>query len=130
MREEVIPDTPLPRPFSDSVIDLASMDTVPADFLATDVGAPEDAARHVETLQPGERLRMFVRGRWTRVQLLWRSDKGLYLLFASEQPGLTHSITRRALERLDAAGLVRPLEDKPTVQRAIDTLVNELPMPG
>lgn len=130
MREEIIPDAPLPRPFSDSVIDLASMDTVPADFLATDVGAPEEAARHIDTLQPGERLRMFVRGRWTRVQLLWRSDKGLYLLFAGEQPGLTHSITRRALERLDAAGLVRPLEDKPTVQRAIDTLVNELPLPG
>ena len=130
MREEVIPDTPLPRPFSDSVIDLASMDTVPADFLATDIGAPEDAARRVDTLQPGERLRMLVRGRWTRVQLLWRSDKTLYLLFAGERPGLTHSITRRALERLDAAGLLRPLEDKPTVQRAIDTLVNELPLPG
>lgn len=130
MREEVVPDTPLPRPFSDSVIDLASMETVPADFLATDVGAPEDAARHVDTLQPGERLRMFVRGRWTRVQLLWRSDKGQYLLFAGEQPGQTHSITRRALERLDAAGLLQPLEDKPLVQRAIDTLANELPLPA
>jgi len=103
---------------------------VPADFLATDIGAPEDAARRVDTLQPGDRLRMLVRGRWTRVQLLWRSDKTLYLLFAGERPGLTHSITRRALERLDAAGLLRPLEDKPTVQRAIDSLVNELPLPG
>ncbi len=130
MREEVVPDTPLPRPFSDSVIDLASMDTVPADFLATDVGAPEDAARRVDTLQPGERLRMFLRGRWTRVLLLWRSDRGLYLLFAGEQPGQTHSITRRALERLDAAGLVRPLEEKPLVQRAIDALVHELPLPA
>lgn len=130
MREEVVPDTPLPRPFSDSVIDLASMETVPADFLATDIGAPEDAARRVDTLQAGERLRLFVRGRWTRVQLLWRSDKGQYLLFAGEQPGLTHSITRRALERLDAAGLLQPLEDRPLVQRAIETLANELPLPG
>ncbi len=130
MRDEVIPETPLARPFGDSVIDLASMDTVPADFLHTDIGAPEDAARHVDRLQPGERLRLFVRGRWTRVQLLWRSDKGLYLLFAGEQPGQTHSITRRALERLEGAGLLQPQEDKPLVQRAIDTLVNELPLPG
>ena len=53
-----------------------------------------------------------------------------YLLFAGEHAGQTHSITRRALERLDAAGLVQPLEDRPVVQRAIDTLANELPLPG
>jgi len=130
MREEVVPETPVPRPFSDSVIDLASMETVPADFLATDLGTPEEAARHVDALQTGERLRLFLRGRWTRVQLLWRSSKGQYLLFAGEHAGQTHSITRRALERLDAAGLVQPLEDRPVVQRAIDTLANELPLPG
>ncbi len=130
MRDEIVPDTPLPRPFSDSVIDLTSMDTVPADFLAANASTPEEAARHIDTLQPGDRLRMLLRGRWTRVQLLWHSDKGLYLLFAGEQPGVTHSITRRALERLDSARLVKPFEDKPLVQRAIDTLANELPSPA
>lgn len=130
MRDEVIPDTPALRPFSDSVIDLASMETVPADFLATDVGAPEEASRRVDTLQPGDRLRLFLRGRWTRVQLLWRSDKALYFLFAGELAGSTHSVTRRALERLEAAGLVKPLEDKPLVQRAVDALVNQLSLPA
>lgn len=129
MRDEVIPDTPALRPFSDSVIDLASMETVPADFLATDVGAPEDAARRVDALQPGDRLRLFLRGRWSRVQLLWRSDKALYFLFAGERPGSTHSVTRRALERLESAGLVQPLEDKPLVQRAVDALLNQLSLP-
>ncbi len=130
MREEVVPGTPQQRPFSDSVIDLASMDTVPADFLATDIGSPEEAARRIDALQPGERFRLFVQGRWSRVQFLWRSSQGRYLLFAGERAGQTHSITRSALERLDAAGLVRPLEDKPLVQRAIDTLANELPLPA
>lgn len=130
MREEVITDTPALRPFRDSVIDLASMETVPADFLATDVGAPEDAGPRIDGLAPGERLRLFVHGRWSPVQLLWRSDKGLFLLFASEQVGITHSITRRALERLDAAGLMKPLEDRPLVQRSIDALVNQLSLPA
>jgi len=130
MREEVIPDTPALRPFRDSVIDLASMETVPADFLATDIGAPEDAGPRVDSLAPGERLRLFLRGRWAPVQLLWRSDKALFLLFASEQVGLTHSITRRALERLDAAGLMKPLEDRPLVQRSVDALVNQLSLPA
>ena len=130
MREEVVADTPVPRPFGDSVIDLASMETVPADFLATDLGAPEHVAARIDAHQPGARLRVFLRGRWTRVQLLWRSEKGLYLLFAGEHPGGTHSITRRALERLDAAGLVKPIEDRPVVQRAIDALVNQLSLPA
>lgn len=130
MREEVIPDTPVLRPFRDSVIDLASMETVPADFLATDIGAPEDAGPRIDGLAPGERLRLFLRGRWAPVQLLWRSDKGLFLLFASEQVGITHSITRRALERLDAAGLMKPLEDRPLVQRSVDALVNQLSLPA
>lgn len=130
MRDEVIPDTPALRPFSDSVIDLASMETVPADFLATDVGAPEEATRRIDALQPGDRLRLFLRGRWTRVQLLWRSDKALYFLFAGEQSGGTHSVTRRALERLEAAGLVKPLEDRPLVQRAVDALLNQLSLPA
>lgn len=129
MREEVVSESAAQRPFSDSVIDIASMETVPADFLATDIGNPEDAARRIDALTPGDRLRLFVQGRWSRVQCLWRSPQGRYLLLAGERPGQTHSITRSALERLDAAGLVRPLEDKPLVQRAIDTLANELPLP-
>lgn len=128
MREEIVPESAPPRPFSDSVIDIASMETVPADFLATDIGSPEDAARHVDALQPGDRFRLFVQGRWSRVQCLWRSAQGRYLLLAGERPAQTHSITRSALERLDAAGLVRPLEEKRVVQRAIDTLANEMPL--
>jgi len=130
LREEVVHDDAAPRPFSDSVIDLASMQTVPADFLATDIGTPQDAAQHVDALRPGERRRLFIGARWSCVQLLWRSERGLYLLFAGEQPGRTHSITRRALERLDAAGLLRPLEDKALVQRAVDTLADELALPN
>ncbi len=128
MREEVIEDAPAARPFSDSVIDLASMDTVPADFLHTDVGggSVEVTAQRVDALVPGQRRRLFVQGRWTRVQLLWRSDQGRYFLFAGERPGRTHSITRVALERLEAAGLVQPLEDKSLVQRTLDALLNQI----
>jgi len=132
MRDEVIEDTPAQRPFSDSVIDLASMDTVPADFLPTgpmEVSV-EQSGRRIDALAPGQRLRLFLQGRWTRVQLLWRSDQGLYFLFAGERAGVTHSITRRALERLDAAALVAPLEIKPVVPRTVDALLNQLSLPA
>lgn len=127
MRDEVVPQGPAQRPFSDSVIDLASMDTVPADFLQTlPGGTVEETTRRVDTIVPGVRQRLFVQGRWSRVQLLWRSEQGQYFLYAGERAGSTHSITRRALERLDAAGLVQPLETRPLVQRTLDALQNQL----
>lgn len=127
MRDEVVPEGPAVRPFSDSVIDLASMDTVPADFLQTQpAGTIEETTRRIDTFAPGLRQRLFLQGRWSRVQLLWRSEQGQYFLYAGERAGTTHSVTRRALERLDAAGLVQPLEERPLVQRTLDALQNQL----
>lgn len=122
MREEVIPEEPA-RSFGDSVIDVASMDTVPAEFLPTGI---EGAGETAETLLVGQVRRMFITGRWSHVQLLWRSEQGQYLLFAGEGAGRTHSMTRRALERLQSARLVQPIETQPLVQRTIDTLMHQL----
>ena len=127
MREEVVPDAPPPRSFSDSVIDLSSMETVPAEHLPS-VGdhGEDDPARRVEALRVGDRQRIFLQGRWSRVQLLWRSDRGLFYLFAGESPAHTHSITGRALERLASAGLVQAIEIKPIVQRAVDRMLRDV----
>ena len=60
------------------------------------------------------------------MQLLWRSDRGLFYLFAGESPAHTHSITGRALERLASAGLVQAIEIKPIVQRAVDRMLRDV----
>jgi hypothetical protein len=127
MREEVVPDAPPPRSFSDSVIDLSSMETVPAEHLPSGgEHADDDPARRIDALRVGDRQRVFLQGRWSRVQLLWRSDQGLFYLFAGESPTHTHSITGRALERLASAGLVQPIEIKPIVQRAVDRMMRDV----
>ena len=41
-------------------------------------------------------------------------------------PGGLHSMTRRALERLRAEGLATSLEDRSLMQRAVDSMVQEL----
>ena len=127
MRDEVLPQTTGPMAFSDSVIDLSSMETVPADMMPGDTAAPlgDDPAKRVEALRAAQHLRLFLHGRWAGVQLLWRSDQSLYFLFAGDNPARTHSITRRALERLAAAGLMLPLEPRSLVQRALDGLLRE-----
>ena len=127
MRDEVVPEAASARSFSDSVIDLSSMETVPAEHLPSSGDhVDDDPAKRIEALRAGDRLRIFLQGRWSRVQLLWRSDRSLFFLFAGDSSSHTHSITRRALERLSSAGLVQPLEAKPLVQRAVDRITREL----
>ncbi|MDE2095211.1 MAG: DUF1631 family protein [Burkholderiales bacterium] len=129
MRNEVLPAATGHGGFTDSVIDLASMETVPADVLPSGGSAAEPAKR-IEALRPGDRLRLFLQGRWSNVQLLWRSDLGLFFLFGGDTAARTHSVTHRALERLNSAGLVQPLETSPLLQRALDSLARELVRPG
>ncbi len=127
MREEVVTDTAPARSFSDSVIDLSSMETVPAEHLTSGGGGiDEDRSKRIESLRVGDRQRVFLHGRWSRVQLLWRSDRGFFYLFAGESTSRTHSITQRALERLGSAGLVQPIETRPLVQRAADRMMRDI----
>jgi hypothetical protein len=129
MREETHWDTPSRPPFSDSLIDLSSMDTVPADILPGAQRNQDEATSLVETMPLGGRYHFFLHGRWTRVQLLWRSGRGNYFLFAGTYPLHNHSITRRALERLSEEKLLKPLDDVSLVQRAVDGLMRKLSQP-
>ncbi|HEY0856757.1 MAG TPA: DUF1631 family protein [Albitalea sp.] len=126
MREESAWAPPSRPPFSESLIDLSSMETVPADLLPVAQGSADDAAQRVESLQVGSRHHLFLHSRWTRVQLLWRSPRGQSFVFAGANPGHPHSITRRALLRLAQEGLLKPLDDVSLVQRAVDSLVRKL----
>ncbi len=128
MRDEVVAESAPARSFSDSVIDLSSMETVPVEHLRERRLAAPMTIRPsaIEALRVGDRQRVFLQGRWSRVQLLWRSDRSLFFLFAGESPSRTHSITRRALERLSSAGLVQPIEAKPLVQRAVDRMMRDI----
>jgi hypothetical protein len=129
MRSEVLPASTGHGAFSDSVIDLASMQTVPAELMATP-DARGSPPKGVDALLESDRLRLFLRGRWARVQLLWRSEQHLFFLFAGETPARTYSVTHRALERLSSAGLMQPLENRSLIQRALDTVTRELVRPS
>jgi len=129
MRDETSWDTPSRPPFSDSLIDLGSMDTVPAEILPGGSTNHDAVAQLVDGMVPGSRYHLFLHGRWTRVQLLWRSLHGQYLLFAGTDPLHNHSITRRALERLGEEKLLKPLDDASLLQRAVDGLMTKLTLP-
>lgn len=128
LRDEVLDDEGRSG-FADSLIDVSSMDTIPAEWI--DAKPPNmliDTPQKQTTvgLKLGARRRLFLRGRWMRVQLMWRSPQGSLMLFAGESPGRTHSITEAALQRLIDENLLLPLEEKSLVQRAIEALYREL----
>jgi hypothetical protein len=129
LRDEVVPAASDNRGFADSVIDLASMQTVPAELMDAIPAAPEPS-HEVEAMAAGRRYRLFLQGRWSRAQLLWRSPQGQLFLFAGENPGRNHSVTRRALERLEEAGLVKPHSEAPLIQRSVNSLRRQLALPG
>ena len=127
--EEVEPSTGA-MTFGDSGIDLGSMETVPAELMGSELSShPDGAGRRLDFLRVSDHLRLFLHGRWARVQLLWHSDAFLFYLFAGETPARTHSITQRALERLAAEGLMQALETRTLVQRALDAVMRDIARP-
>ncbi len=111
-----------------AAMDIASMDTVPADLLADAVPAEADApaAAWLEQQAPGAWYRMFLRGRWTVMRLLWRSDSRSRWLFASPYPQRNDAFDRGALVRLRAEVLIRTLVERAVVVRAAESVRRRL----
>jgi hypothetical protein len=133
LREEVIEndeDSPR-RDFGNSLLDVSTLDTVPAEMMPASRGDDFERAeraraaqRAVATLAPGRAARLLLRGQWHEAQLIWRSADGELLLFA-DGGARTQALTRSALERLQAEGLA--VTDRPfsLVRRAIEALLAE-----
>lgn len=83
--------------------------------------SPDDADKLIARLAPGSWVDIYSRRVWRRAQLTWASNKGTLFMFVS-QGGRPHSMTRRSLQRLMAARLVRTVDRHEVVQRAIDVL--------
>jgi hypothetical protein len=128
LRDEAAADSASPAPQRDSLIDLSSMETVPADAMGSGPAAA-DPARRIDALLPGSGCRLFVQGGWTQALLLWRSAHGHYFVFAAHEAGRRISITRRALERLGEEGLLQLPDGPSLLQRSVDRLVRKLAAP-
>lgn len=118
--------SPSAAAFPDSLIEISSMDTVPAELIDDIDPARADADRQLDAMTPGASCRWFLSGRWRSVQLLWRSDAMTYCVFAGEADGRTHAITRQALITLINKSLLKPVSDTPLIQRAVARVMRDL----
>lgn len=107
---------------------LGTLPTVPMALgdHANDAAIAARRQQWADALAPGTWCKLFMQGQWTTARLLWVSENRQFYMFASDLPGGLHSMTRRALERLRAEGLATSLEDRSLMQRAVDSMVQEL----
>ncbi|WP_374408963.1 DUF1631 family protein [Hydrogenophaga sp.] len=118
------PEQQKPRP-SDQPW-LAQRELAGAGFADTEQIAeePQEAPDTSESPAPTTHLRtddwvdLRSGGEWLRARLVWRSAKGSLFLFVS-QGGRPHSMTRRTFDRLVAQRWLRPVGNRPVVERAI-----------
>ncbi len=75
----------------------------------------------IDGLAEGHHVDLFARQRWRRARLGWTGTQRTLFLFTSEG-GEPHTMTRRTLHRLVANRLLRPVQDHPVVQHALDVL--------
>ena len=113
------------RGLRDSVLDLATEDTVRIDVARADGGGGEarrNASSAVAALEIGRAVRLKLQGRWLAAQLLWRSESGEILLLA-DSSGRNHAITRSALERMQQEGLTNFDPPISLIKRAVDAVL-------
>jgi hypothetical protein len=73
----------------------------------------------VDALEVGVWYEMKLHGDWNRVQLFWKSPKNLFFMFNSNVGGKSHSITRRALDKLCIDNNLRVIESEGLIDRAV-----------
>jgi len=101
----------------------------PASAPSAESGAllsPAEVAGLIASLDIGTWVQLQIQGRSARAQLTWRSPQGLFYMFSSKVGGRAHSMTRRALERMAAQGLILPLEAQGLMDRAMQGVAEQL----
>ncbi len=121
-------DSQAPSLWLSTDVDRGGLPTVPV-TLYSEQGSPqarEALQAWADSLQIGQWFHLFIQGDWRTVQIAWISDTRQTLLFVGREPDERHSLTRGALEALLANGLMAALDDLSVVQRAVNTLMNDL----
>lgn len=106
------------------MLDVPQLDTVPADLMAEETptatapGSTSEAERWLASLRPGERVRLFLQGRWVRARLLWPSERREIWLFADGASDESWAVRRGALLMLHDERLAKTLRPRNLVASA------------
>ncbi len=121
-------ESALPEHWAHQPVDRGELPTMPLQlYEQAEAGAALAAvARWMEGLHLGSWHHLFIEGEWLTAQIAWVSDSGKYFLFVGQDAEERHSLTRGAIEQLLTHGLIASLDEMSLLQRAMDTLTQEL----
>lgn len=96
---------------------------MPIDPTTMAVSDADQAAAHSasETIAEGAWVELMLDGEWTRLKLTWSSPHRTLFMFTSTR-GRAHSMSRRSMERLLAAGMIRIISAGLMLDQALDAV--------
>lgn len=105
-------------------LDIASLDTVPAELI-TEPAAAQTAADLLGAggLRPGSQLRAYLQGDWRLLVALWQDEGHELVLLHDPAAERLWALRQRALARLLDEGLAQPWRVRSLVRRAADRLL-------
>jgi len=117
-----------PDHWSNTKIDRGQLPTVPVQLYDQTASLESQAAvnQWMNGLQVGNWYHLFVQSEWLTAQVAWVSESRQFFLFVGQDPDERHSMTRGAIEKLLANGLITALDETNVLQRAVDTLMQDL----
>lgn len=103
------------------MLDVEELDTVPADLL--DHRPPPSRSdtttdQWLDSLKPGDWVRMFLQGRWVQCRLLWPGERGEVWLFGDGASDATWAVRRGALLNMHGERLAKTLKERSIVGSA------------
>ena len=113
-------------------LDVAQLDTVPAELVASLRRAPltpADSQAWLGHLQPGDWVRMFLQGRWVQAQLLWAGERQEVWLFGDGASDTTWAVRRRALLLMHEQALLKSLKQRSIVGSAAARVQEQIGSP-
>jgi hypothetical protein len=114
------------------LLDVPQLDTVPADLMEgfePVKGASEEAKKWLDSLRPGQWVRMFLQGRWVHAQLLWPGERGEVWLFGNGNTHANHAtwaVRRGALLMMKENMLAKTLKQRSFVGSAAARVQQQL----
>ncbi|MEL4179653.1 DUF1631 family protein [Roseateles sp. PN1] len=117
-----------PDHWTNTKVDRGQLPTVPVQLYDQPASALAKAAvaAWMDGLQVGNWYHLFSQGEWLTAQVAWVSESKQFYLLVGQDPEERRSLTRGAIEKLLANGLITILDESSLVQRAVDTLMQDL----
>ena len=122
LRRQVRADAPATT--STMPLDIASLDTVPAELMTEPAAArPPSTVLAADGLRAGTLIRAYLQGEWRTLLALWQDDGHELALLQEPAADRLWALRQGALARLLAEGLAQPLRVRSLVRRAADRVL-------